>query len=108
MPKPTKHVFVCTQSRPADNPKGSCNDRGSDDVVGEFFAQFQQRNLWQRFAFTTTGCLGYCQFGPTVLVYPDGIMYGGVTKSDVVTIIDEHLIKGKPVEKLQIPAEIWG
>jgi len=56
MPKPAKHVFVCTQSRPADNPKGSCNDRGSDPVVGEFFEQFQKKNLWQNFAFTTTGC----------------------------------------------------
>nr|VFJ62360.1 MAG: (2Fe-2S) ferredoxin [Candidatus Kentron sp. FM]VFJ77150.1 MAG: (2Fe-2S) ferredoxin [Candidatus Kentron sp. FM]VFK22604.1 MAG: (2Fe-2S) ferredoxin [Candidatus Kentron sp. FM] len=107
MPRPSKHVFICTRSRPADDPTGSCNHSGADEVVEEFMAQFQARNLWQDFVFTKTGCLGYCQFGPTVLVYPDGVLYGKVTKADVTAIIDEHLMAGKPVERLQVPADVW-
>ena len=34
-------------------------------------------------------------------------MYGRVTKDDVKTIIDEHLLGGQPVAKLQVPAEVW-
>jgi (2Fe-2S) ferredoxin len=70
-------------------------------------AEFQSRNLSEQFALTTTGCLGPCSTGPTVLVYPEGIMYGELEKEDVKTIIDEHLIGGKPVADLQVAKEIW-
>jgi (2Fe-2S) ferredoxin len=43
-----------------------------------------------------------CEFGPTVVVYPDNVWYGGVQLSDVPEIIDRHLIGGEPVERLRI------
>jgi len=45
--------------------------------------------------------------GPSVLVYPEGIMYGKVGKDDVKTIIEQHLLGGTPVEALKAPAEVW-
>jgi len=45
-----------------------------------------------RIALTGCGCLGTCSSGPSVLVYPEGVMYGGVGKDDVATIIEEHLL----------------
>jgi (2Fe-2S) ferredoxin len=42
------------------------------------------------------------------LVYPEGVMYGGVKKADVATIYDEHLQNGKPVESLLVSKEFWG
>jgi len=56
---------------------------------------------------TTTGCLGPCSEGPNILVYPEGVMYGGIKKEDVNKIIEEHLIGDKPVEELFIAKEIW-
>ncbi len=73
----------------------------------EFGQQFEQRELWGRFLLTSSGCVGACDQGPTVLIYPEGILYGKVTKSDVAVIIDEHLLGGTPVERLQVSAEIW-
>ncbi|MDH4284967.1 MAG: (2Fe-2S) ferredoxin domain-containing protein [Gallionellaceae bacterium] len=108
MGKPVKHVFVCTQSRPPEHPRGSCAANGSADVLQEFKQQFEQRQLWGRFALTGCGCLGTCGTGPSVLVYPESVMYGGVKKDDVATIIEEHLLNNKPVERLQLPPEIWG
>jgi (2Fe-2S) ferredoxin len=70
--------------------------------------QFEQRQLWGRFAVTGSGCIGTCGNGPSILVYPEGIMYGGVGKDDVAAIIEEHLLGDKPVERLKVPAEIWG
>ena len=107
MGKPEKHVFVCTQSRPADHPRGSCAAKGSEAVFQEFLQQFQQRQLWGRFSVAGSTCIGACGIGPSVVVYPEGVMYGGVKKEDVTAIIEEHLLGDKPVERLKAPAEVW-
>ncbi len=107
MPRPEKHVFVCTQSRPQGHPRGSCASCGSAEVMNEFMNEIQNRNLFEKIALTNTGCMGPCMFGPSVLVYPDGVMYGKVDKADVKTIIDEHLLGGKPVDALLVPTDIW-
>ncbi len=69
--------------------------------MGVFSEQFEQKGLWGRFLLTSTGCIGACDAGPSVLVYPEGILYGKVTKEDVAAIIDEHLLGDKPVERLK-------
>lgn len=108
MPKPIKHVFVCTQTRPPNHPRGSCALNGSNGIFQEFLQQFEKRGLWGKFAVTGSGCLGPCGNGHSVLVYPEGVMYGGVSKDDVATIIEQHLLGDQPVERLKVPAEIWG
>lgn len=107
MPRPARHVFVCSQARPPGHPRGSCAEKGGREVVDEFMKQWQQRQCFAEVAVTATACLGPCGVGPSVLVYPEGVMYGGVTKADVSEIFDEHLLGGKPVERLIVPAEIW-
>jgi (2Fe-2S) ferredoxin len=76
-------------------------------VVDEFTKQWQQRQLFTQVAVTPTACLGPCGMGPSVLVYPEGIMYGNVTVADVSVIFEEHLLGGRPVERLIVPADIW-
>ncbi|MCP4127416.1 MAG: (2Fe-2S) ferredoxin domain-containing protein [Gammaproteobacteria bacterium] len=107
MPRPEKHVFVCTQSRPPGHPRGSCTEKGAGDVMAEFGQQFEQKGLWGKYLLTSTGCIGGCDSGPVVLVYPEGVMYGNVTKGDVAAIIDEHLLGNTPVERLKVAADIW-
>jgi (2Fe-2S) ferredoxin len=60
-----------------------------------------------RVQVTTTGCLGPCSEGPSVLVYPEGVMYAGVKKEDVAEIFDAHLQNGKPVDRLLISRDFW-
>lgn len=108
MPKPIKHVFVCTQSRPAGHPRGSCGERGCREVWDAFVNELDKRALFDRIAVTNTGCLGPCTTGANVLVYPEGIMYGRVTAADVSEIFESHLQGDRPVERLILPAEIWG
>lgn len=108
MPKPKKHVFICVQIRPAGHEKGSCTERGCQPVVEEFVRQLALRNLKDTIAITTTSCLGPCRYGPNVLVYPDGVMYGKMTQEDVAVIFEEHLIGDKPVERLRVPEAVWG
>lgn len=107
MPRPPKHVFVCNQARPPNHPRGSCQSKGGNELLQEFWQQLQSRNLWDKFSVTYSGCLGPCDSGPNVLVYPESVMYGGVTKEDVTTIINEHLIEGNVVERLKVPESVW-
>jgi (2Fe-2S) ferredoxin len=55
---------------------------------------------------TGSSCLGPCEQGPTVVVYPDGTWYSKVTETDVAAILDEHIGKGAPVQALK-PDSVW-
>lgn len=107
MARPQRHVFVCAQSRPPGHPRGSCGGRGCQEVVDEFMFQFQQRQCSATVAVTPCACLGPCSQGPNVLVYPEGVFYNNVKPADVAEIFDEHLLGGKPVERLLAPADFW-
>lgn len=107
MAKPEKHVFVCTQARPPGHPRGSCSERGCAAVGETFWAEMEKRNLFGKIAVTSSGCFGPCNLGPNLLVYPEGVMYCGVSKEDVTEIIEKHLLGNEPVERLLAPADVW-
>lgn len=107
MPRPEKHVLVCVQNRPEGHPRGSCMAKNAAPVMEKFLQEMQARQLFGRFIITNTGCIGPCGTGPSVLVYPEAVMYGGVTEGDVTEIIEKHLLGGEIVERLQVPAEVW-
>ena len=107
MPRPEKHVFVCVQNRPPGHPRPSCGQKSAAEVAEEFYWQLQQRQAFDRIQVSTTSCLGPCSEGPSVLVYPEGVMYARVGKADVATIFEEHLLNDKPVERLLASPEFW-
>jgi (2Fe-2S) ferredoxin len=106
MPRPEKHVFVCVQTRPAGHPRGSCGQSGSGDLLQALGQGLAQAGLAERVALTSCGCLGPCGDGPNVLVYPQGVLYLGVSRDDVPSILD-HLAGGEPVTRLLAPATVW-
>jgi len=107
MPRPDKHVFVCTQSRPAGHPRGSCSQFNSNEVMEAFMAAFQEHDLWGVHKVSASSCIGPCFTGPSVLVYPEGVMYIKVKPEDVNEIIEKHLKGGEVVERLMAPADVW-
>jgi (2Fe-2S) ferredoxin len=107
MPKPAKHVFVCTQQRPPGHPRSSCAQAGCAAVYEEFLWQLQQRNLFASVQVTATGCMGPCSEGPSVLVYPEGVMYAKLKQGDVARIFDSRLVGGEPVAELKVAPEFW-
>ena len=107
MPRPEKHVFVCIQSRPLGHPRLACSHNNAAEVAEEFYWQLQQRQLFEKVAVSTASCFGPCSEGPSVLVYPEGVMYGAVQKDDVKEIFDQHLEQGVPVERLLMSKEFW-
>jgi len=101
------HVFVCTQQRPPGHPRSSCGQHGCAAVYEEFLWQLQQRDLSNSIQVTATGCMGPCSEGPSVLVYPEGVMYAKVEKDRVAEIFDQHLVGGNPIESLKVSPEFW-
>ena len=92
------HLFVCTQQKPEGVP--SCPASGSFAVLGALDREIQARGLDNDVQLTTCGCMGLCDEGPVMVVYPEGVWYRRVKASDVSEIVGNHLRDGKPVERL--------
>jgi (2Fe-2S) ferredoxin len=107
MPKPQRHVLVCLNSRPADNPKGSCAAKGSEEVFDRLKALVKERGLHERVIVNRTNCLKHCSRGVAVAVYPENVWYGGVTPADADAIATEHLEQGREIERLRMPDIPW-
>jgi (2Fe-2S) ferredoxin len=108
MPKPKYHILLCTQNRPAGHPRGSCAEKGSKDLLMKFMMESARLNLALQILITESSCCGPCMFGPTVIVYPDGVWYKQVGPNDVTEILEQHIMNGKPVERLLLPDQVWG
>jgi (2Fe-2S) ferredoxin len=102
MPSYERHVFVCENERPADNPKGCCAAKGGRDVRALFKEAVAKAGLVGRVRVNSAGCLGQCAHGVTVVVYPEAVWYGHVRPEDVDRIVEEHLVGGRPVEDLRL------
>ncbi len=77
-----------------------CTSSGSVAIQKEFEEQIVAHGLSEEVKIVQTGCFGLCALGPVVIVYPDGTFYSRVTAEDVKEIVSEHLLKGRPVERL--------
>lgn len=97
-----RHVFVCENRRPADDPRGSCGCKGSAAVREALKLELKRCGLKGRVRANASGCLDACAHGPTVVVYPEGVWYGGVRPEDVPEIVAQHIVGGRPVERLLI------
>ncbi len=65
------------------------------------------RNLFNKVSLVPTGCLGPCQAGANVLIFPGATLYMDVQPEDVDRIIDQHLVGGEVVTEKLAPAEVW-
>ncbi len=99
-----KHIFICTNER-KNSTRKSCGEAHGLELVSAFKEELKKRNLSIKIRVQKAGCLDICDFGPTIVVYPEGIFYVGVSTSDVAEIIDEHILQNKPVERLVLSKE---
>jgi (2Fe-2S) ferredoxin len=95
-----KHVFVCINQRPENHPMGCCQSKGSVEILQALGEAVQTSELAASTAVSGSTCLGPCALGASVVVYPEGVWYQGVTASDVPEIVESHLKGGEPVERL--------
>jgi (2Fe-2S) ferredoxin len=103
MPGFDRHVFVCTNERAADHPRGCCKAKDGIAVRDRLKQELTARGMSKIIRANNAGCLDQCEFGVSIVVYPEQVWYGGVTVDDVVEIVESHLIEGKVVSRLLMP-----
>lgn len=86
------HVLICTGT--------GCVSSGAGKLKDKLAAELEERGLQREIKVVDTGCHGFCEKGPIVIVYPEGVFYCQVTEDDVSEIVEEHLLKGRIVERL--------
>lgn len=100
-----RYLFVCTNRRADDDPKGCCAARGSDEVRAALKEQLKARGLARLGARACkSSCLDQCSSGVCILVEPDHFFYGHVTLGDVPEIV-EAIAAGGRVERLVLTEE---
>jgi len=94
----TRHIFFCNNVR--KDGKACCSQQMYR------YAKDKCRDAGQmgegKIGISESRCLGRCENGPVAVVYPDNVWYQYIDEEDIDEIINEHLIAGKPVERLQI------
>ncbi len=98
-----KHVFFCVNQRAAG--EDCCNNHNAQaarDYVKDKVKMLGISNEKNTVRINSAGCLGRCESGPVLVVYPEGVWYTYIDQSDLDEIIDEHLTHGRIIERLKI------
>lgn len=91
-----KHVLCCTASH--------CAQKGANDVIMKLRREVLKRGLDKEILVNNCGTIDLCDIGPNIVVYPDGVIYSGVTVKDIPELVDA-LAAGGVVERLVLDAE---
>jgi NADH:ubiquinone oxidoreductase subunit F (NADH-binding)/(2Fe-2S) ferredoxin/Pyruvate/2-oxoacid:ferredoxin oxidoreductase delta subunit len=92
------HLMVCAGT--------GCVSNGSLKIKEALEDEVRKRGLEDEVLVVTTGCNGFCGQGPIMVVQPDGTFYQRLTVKDVPHLVEEHLLKGRPVKSLMyVPPE---
>jgi len=86
------HVLVCGGT--------GCTSSGSQQIMVKLRDELKNQGLEQEVSVVQTGCHGLCALGPIMIIYPDATFYAMVKEDDITEIVSEHLLKGRPVERL--------
>jgi (2Fe-2S) ferredoxin/2-polyprenyl-3-methyl-5-hydroxy-6-metoxy-1,4-benzoquinol methylase len=92
------HVFGCTQSKMEGAPQ--CPALGAEHTLQALREQAGKAGLGGDVLITNCGCLGLCEKGPNLVVYPEGVWYSGVKPEDAREIVEQHFKSGRPVARL--------
>ena len=86
------HVLICGGTGCTSSGSAALHDRLADEL--------KAKGLDEEIKIVMTGCFGLCALGPIMIVYPEGTFYSRVTVDDIPEIVEEHLLKGRIVERL--------
>jgi (2Fe-2S) ferredoxin len=95
------HIFVCCNRRPDGHRRGSCAASGSEALRNYMKSKAKEMGLG-RVRVNSAGCLDRCEFGPAMVIYPEGVWYRAETNEDIDEILQAHLRDGGRVERLML------
>ncbi|MBT4149792.1 MAG: (2Fe-2S) ferredoxin domain-containing protein [Candidatus Marinimicrobia bacterium] len=106
--KYNKHIFICTNEREKCSIKGDCASLGSKEIRMKFVQLINEHGLKGKVRANKSGCLDACEMGTALVIYPKGIWYTKVTKSDVREIFNKSILQDEVVERLKGNKDTWG
>jgi (2Fe-2S) ferredoxin len=95
------HIFVCTNRRQDGHPRGSCAARGSEKLRDYMKARTKELKI-PDIRVNTAGCMERCEFGPAMVIYPEGVWYRPGSVEDVEEILQVHVLGGGRVRRLML------
>lgn len=98
------HVFCCTNVRDESDPRGCCDARGGATLRNYMKARAKKMGI-EGVRVNAAGCLDRCEHGPAMVIYPDGVWYRCATREDVDEVLRDHVVGGRPVERLMLHAD---
>jgi len=96
------HVFCCTNRRPDGHKDGCCASKNGESLRNYMKKRGKELGI-QTTRFNGAGCLGRCELGPVIVIYPEGVWYSPKNEADIDEILISHLQQGKYVERLRLP-----
>lgn len=93
------HIFVCTNER-KNSTRASCGEQHGTLLIQELKKVFEKYNLQGSVRIQKSGCLGICDLGPTIAIYPEGTFYVNVQLTDVEELVKTHFIENRKLERL--------
>lgn len=93
-----KHIFICTNQR--NDGRRCCGEEHGLKLVAEMKRLLKEKGINKEIRAQRAGCLDACDYGPSMVVYPEGVFYGKVQLGDIEQIVNEHLINNNIVERL--------
>lgn len=105
MPPFNKHVFICTHER-KDSPDTCCATKNGEKLQVELKKRLKEQGLDGMIRANKAGCLDACKYGAALVIYPQGIWYGGVKESDLDEIINKSLKEDGVIERL-VPTQLY-
>lgn len=103
-----RHVFVCLNERAEDDPRGCCKHKDSEKIFNVLKAGIVKHKLKGTMRVNRAGCLDHCEFGPSVVIYPEGTWYRVPTVEDAREILEKHIVGGEIVDRLLMDALVEG
>jgi (2Fe-2S) ferredoxin len=100
-----KHIFVCENIRPENSPKGCCFRKDGPKIRSLLKEKLANKGLHKTYRINSAGCLGVCEHGAALVIYPQSIWYGKVSEKDVDEIIDESILGENQIDRLLIHRE---
>jgi len=95
------HLLVCAGT--------GCVSSGAFSLKDALEKEIARRGLQDEVLVVATGCNGFCERGPILIVHPDNVFYQRLTPADVPHLVEEHLLKGRPVPKhMYVPSAGMG
>jgi len=95
------HIFICTNRRPEGHHRGSCAGRGGDALRDRMKSRAKELGI-PNIRVNSAGCMERCEFGPVVVIYPEGVWYRPTTAADVDEILAVHVQGGGRVDRLML------